>query len=245
MKNFISYLSKIFLFSILISFTIQPIYSACRKAELWTWKCPEGSREKIGWRVMEDTDGDGKFDTETVKCCNGALDRHPIINHGNNIHVGTTPIVDYPSFPTFSLPDINVNNWIVIQKDSSSNMDIYWVVHTVSPDTTYIQVMSSKATSAEISFLQGEYPQILEKSVIIPNPANNSFKLLFNNDISYFVNVIISDINGKIYYKKKLRVEQNANNSLKLDTRNWSNGIYIINLKSEGLSTTKNLIIKK
>ncbi len=74
---------------------------------------------------------------------------------------------------------------------------------------------------------------------IIPNPADNSFKISFNSEIKGDFTIRLNDLNGNLMYQDIIYVNKSFEGFM--DARNWSNGTYFINISHSG----KNVISKK
>jgi hypothetical protein len=205
------------------------------------WACEEDDREDMGWRVLEDTDGDGVYDTETIKDCMGLVDRHKLPGYvGGSISVGTVPKVDFPCIPDFTNTQ---DMWYVIQKDSSTNNEVYRVVHKYTTDTTYIAEYCSPLNPVtvqgrKIPYLQGEFPKILEGIVIKPNPANDYIDIEFPSLTSYVVDICMGNIDGKELYKTSKQVLKNTTNTMRIDVSKFPSGSYFIKFDASGLTHT-------
>ncbi len=83
---------------------------------------------------------------------------------------------------------------------------------------------------------------IVENNVkVYPNPASNYVVLNFPKVIN-LVQIEMIDVNGKIVFTKK---EKSISNEYKIDIKDFSDGIYFINLSSENLKNTYKVLIKK
>lgn len=69
---------------------------------------------------------------------------------------------------------------------------------------------------------------------IQPNPASKYFEIKSNNSSEFEIDIY--SIEGKLVYK--------AQNVAKIETNNWIKGIYMINVISNGKSSTKRLVIE-
>src|SRR5204862_1561126 len=84
-----------------------------------------------------------------------------------------------------------------------------------------------------------EQHEIENKAVIYPNPSTNYFTIKFG-DYKNRVDVIITDVTGKIIFKTFADTPE-----LKVNTKNFAEGIYIARIQSGDFIETKKLIIKK
>lgn len=81
--------------------------------------------------------------------------------------------------------------------------------------------------------------QILNKSFVNPNPAQNYFTIKYDAQVNNFTELIIYDIRGNQMIKK-----ENIKNGEKIDISKLSNGIYIISLVDQnGIIESEKLII--
>ncbi len=72
---------------------------------------------------------------------------------------------------------------------------------------------------------------------IYPNPATADITL---NNVSHGSTIKVIDVTGKLIYFEKVR-----STSLIIETNNWSNGMYFIQIENEGAIAQKKLIINK
>jgi hypothetical protein len=72
---------------------------------------------------------------------------------------------------------------------------------------------------------------------MFPNPSNSMLQLKFSKHISDG-NITVFDILGKELFTKNIE----STNALKLNISNWNKGIYLIKVKSESISQTKQFI---
>lgn len=69
---------------------------------------------------------------------------------------------------------------------------------------------------------------------VFPNPTENSFSITVNDQDMYHINVF--DATGKKVYENQL------NNNLTINTANWSQAVYTIQISNNNSSITKRLI---
>ena len=72
---------------------------------------------------------------------------------------------------------------------------------------------------------------------MFPNPSNSMLKLKFPKHITSG-NITVFDILGKELFTKNIE----SSNNLELNISNWNEGIYLIKVKSETISQTKQFI---
>ncbi|TAF46798.1 MAG: T9SS C-terminal target domain-containing protein [Sphingobacteriales bacterium] len=78
---------------------------------------------------------------------------------------------------------------------------------------------------------------------VYPNPSNTTLTLLLNSEKKQNLNYYISDTNGKkIYQKNKDNVFGVFSDTISVS--NFKDGIYILNVQSEGLNSSKKISIK-
>jgi hypothetical protein len=212
---------------------------------LYKWICPIDSKDLRGWKVYEDTNGDGYYDTVTEKDCSGYISRRPIEgNIGPSLDIGYAPEVLNPSNPVFVN---NLQKWAVVQKDSVTNDEIYRVEHDYQADTTYIVITNEPTpfgTGVSITYLQAEHPKILEDITISPNPTKEYINISFSDKASYNVDIVIGNLEGKVFYQNATLVDK-VSQKIKVDVSQLPMGVYFIKFESEGLMSTKQLIITR
>ncbi|MBL7910202.1 MAG: T9SS type A sorting domain-containing protein [Bacteroidia bacterium] len=79
---------------------------------------------------------------------------------------------------------------------------------------------------------------------IFPNPATNETTLKIKADNASVSNVKVTNAIGQTVYSKQVSVNPGANN-IKLDTKEFANGVYFVIIESGKNSTSKKLIISK
>ncbi len=77
---------------------------------------------------------------------------------------------------------------------------------------------------------------------IFPNPATDELTIKFNATILEKVEILISDINGKILFNETRDFSQNEN-TVKLNTSGIANGIYLIQFNANDKTEAQKLII--
>jgi hypothetical protein len=75
-----------------------------------------------------------------------------------------------------------------------------------------------------------------------PNPAQDYFTLSFANDKEVKTEISIHNLEGKEVFSKKLGKIPQVNE--RIETMDWTSGVYLINIKTGKTTTTKKLIIK-
>lgn len=79
---------------------------------------------------------------------------------------------------------------------------------------------------------------------IFPNPATNNTNLLLNSIENLSVQVVISDLNGRVVYSESQSIISGINN-IQISTAAFNNGIYIIRVVSEAGVLSSKLIVTK
>lgn len=70
-----------------------------------------------------------------------------------------------------------------------------------------------------------------------PNPFNDEVKILWGNNISENTKISVVDIEGRLLFQQKI---SNTNNSITLDTKSWSTGIYFFHIiENENITIQK------
>ena len=76
---------------------------------------------------------------------------------------------------------------------------------------------------------------------IYPNPANDLFTVKVNGNANELFNVKITDNLGQLLQNRTM----NSNGTLTIDCKNYSSGIYFINVSGKNSSETRKVIISK
>jgi hypothetical protein len=98
-------------------------------------------------------------------------------------------------------------------------------------------------TEPAMKTLMGAAPKQSREFTIYPNPAQASFVLSFPAFSAGKANVQIVDYRGRTMLVKDYPTVQGANH-LEIETKNWANGIYFVQLSNEGKIQTAKLVIK-
>ena len=69
---------------------------------------------------------------------------------------------------------------------------------------------------------------------LYPNPVNNEVYLTWNEKQEGLINISVYDIQGKLVLKPIQQLSKNGENTLSISTTNLVNGIYFIQVSSEG-----------
>src|SRR5690606_30761748 len=91
------------------------------------------------------------------------------------------------------------------------------------------------------------YTSIVEETfneisfLVYPNPATQIVNLALNSNMFNDAVIEITDAVGHIVYKQKA-IDIIGRN--KIDTGEWSRGIYLVNITAEGFTSVKKLVIQ-
>ena len=85
-----------------------------------------------------------------------------------------------------------------------------------------------------------EVPAALQIN-ILPNPFSEVFRIEFKGDSNADVDAEITDLFGKSMYREKL-VLNNGYNSLKIQTKRWPSGAYLLSARQNGITVHKQLV---
>ena len=99
--------------------------------------------------------------------------------------------------------------------------------------------------NVELRFCQGSgFNELNQISFeVMPNPAADYTELRFANNFNGKTNIIITDISGRIVYQSKsLDVAGGA--SHKIDTQNFSSGLYLIKVSTPNANAVRKLMIR-
>ena len=79
--------------------------------------------------------------------------------------------------------------------------------------------------------------------ITYPNPNDGQFKLLINLKKNTVVKLSVNDITGRKIYGKSESMNNGANVK-EFDLKNYSKGVYMINVSMENYSTTLKMIVE-
>lgn len=77
---------------------------------------------------------------------------------------------------------------------------------------------------------------------IAPNPNNGQFKLNLGAIESEPLNILITDITGRIVHRQQV---ENISLNISIETENLIPGMYFISVDSEQVKSTKRMIIQR
>lgn len=156
---------------------------------------------------------------------------------------------------TLGLPYLPVGTYLVtIASDMTGPNKVVIGTSGSSPDST-----SFKRTYNNWNF-QSIYetpmvrlvvnPEGLEENVkrinmdVFPNPATFKAIVSFELNSEFSVKVFITDVTGKVVYTNDLG-KVNGSNKLEINTGTLANGIYTINIETNGYISTQKLVVRK
>ncbi|MFO0320939.1 MAG: choice-of-anchor D domain-containing protein, partial [Bacteroidota bacterium] len=76
--------------------------------------------------------------------------------------------------------------------------------------------------------------ELKSQFTLYPNPVNNEVYLTWNEKQEGLINISVYDIQGKLVLKPIQQLSKNGENTLSISTTNLVNGIYFIQVSSEG-----------
>ncbi|HTN16604.1 MAG TPA: T9SS type A sorting domain-containing protein [Chitinophagaceae bacterium] len=82
------------------------------------------------------------------------------------------------------------------------------------------------------------------KFSVVPNPASTSVSVSVNADKETEAQVMITDITGRVVLTKTQPVSAGAN-KVECDTRNFTEGLYNVQVIMDGIKATERLVIKQ
>jgi len=98
------------------------------------------------------------------------------------------------------------------------------------------------ANPTSINNISVENSESINEFSIFPNPATDEFAIRYNTTSLEKVEILISDINGKILFSETRDFSQ-IENTVKLNTRGIANGIYLIQFNANDKTEAQKLII--
>jgi hypothetical protein len=81
------------------------------------------------------------------------------------------------------------------------------------------------------------------KVIVYPNPFNNQFEIIFNNNIPNNGKILIYDATGKLVWERNFK--NNTDEKIKVTTSSFSNGIYYIKISFENGTSESFKVIKQ
>ncbi len=80
---------------------------------------------------------------------------------------------------------------------------------------------------------------------VYPNPANDEVNVSFNLTNEALVNVTVTDLAGKVVYSSNGENNVAGAHSIKINSSNFSNGVYMVNFKANNEVSTQKIVIRK
>jgi hypothetical protein len=80
---------------------------------------------------------------------------------------------------------------------------------------------------------------------VYPNPAVSTANVSFNLKNNANVDITVTDVTGKVVYSNTLSNVVAGNQKVVINTESLNNGIYMVNIISNGSKTTEKFVVKK
>lgn len=164
--------------------------------------------------------------------------RDTTVISGDSIYIGNSiGGIFNPSWYTYTGGFITNNSGIYVKPTSDTKYVIeYSVCGTIRKDTIEVKVNSGIGIN--------ESKLIKESCEIYPQPANNCVMIKLNYTLNYLFNkYCIYNNFGQLIQEGKMEFK---NNEAKLNTEEFSNGVYFISISNQNHETiTKKLVIAK
>jgi len=150
-------------------------------------------------------------------------------------------------YGTYTLIDstLNVNNTSFVHPKGQISSGFY-KIKTLSTSSCDITRFSKFSGVMSLNILGVDHNNIEDEFILYsnkPNPANHNTTLRFYTKVSDNVNIVVSDISGRIVEQKVFRSTQ-GNNSYNLSIKNLSAGVYYITLYYKEQKRTNKLMVK-
>lgn len=146
-----------------------------------------------------------------------------------------------------SIWETAVNGYLALSLISGGNTYYGWarldttgVSSFTIKDYAYNPVPNQPILAGQTSILGINENPLASKIIIFPNPASNQVTISLGS-LQSEVEVAITDTTRKIVYKTKESEAQN----IKVNTTDFANGIYVVQIKAKDFVTTKKLVINK
>jgi hypothetical protein len=140
-----------------------------------------------------------------------------------------------------------VNGYLPLSLISGGNTYYGWARLDTSAATSftikdyaYNSVPNQPILAGQTSALGIDENSLVSKINIFPNPASNQVTISLGS-LQQVVALAITDTTGKIVYKTKESETQN----IKVNTTDFANGIYLVQIKAKDYVTTKKLVVNK
>ena len=131
--------------------------------------------------------------------------------------------------------DLVVGTCGVSEAQTSFYFDMTNTTWFYTTSTPMVRMNFSNANIAENS--------LLNAFEVYPNPANGNTTVSISGNTNASVAVSMMDISGKVVYQNTL-TSLNGTTALSVNTEKLSNGLYTVNVTSNGVTSTKKVVVK-
>jgi hypothetical protein len=131
--------------------------------------------------------------------------------------------------------DLVVGTCGVSEAQTSYYYDMTNTTWYYTTSTPMVRMNFSNANIAENS--------LLNAFEVYPNPANGNTTVSISGNTNGSVAVSMMDISGKVVYQNTL-TSLNGTSTLTVNTEKLSNGLYTVNVMSNGVTSTKKVVVK-
>ena len=143
----------------------------------------------------------------------------------------------------------NDTSFTQISGNLGANTSLFVSTSLTAGDTYYYRVravnavgFSSYSNVLQVLFTVGIEQQLAFKNIdIFPNPSENVFNLLVQDEYVGETTFSVTDELGRVVFTEKM-MKENEDLNAKIDLSNVSNGIYFIKVQSDQKTTTKKVV---
>lgn len=151
----------------------------------------------------------------------------------------TVPITNTPFYPTSPTDWRFVSNSI-LSAQFTTGFRLKFLFNKSGGNNIFIDDINIDITTAT-----KDITETVESATIFPNPTANSCSLKFNLTQTKTLSINVFNILGEKVFTISKDVYEEGNHEVKLNTNNFSNGMYIIQLHDGTRAINKQLVISK
>ncbi|MEN9700274.1 MAG: hypothetical protein RLZZ301_1472 [Bacteroidota bacterium] len=186
---------------------------------------------------IDATTGDFVFESESA----------PLVlasNHLNtNLVVELAPYVDVVAGTTYLAVVGSYTSGLKVSNAGSSEPQTSFFLDMA--DNTWYYTTSTPYVRMNFDPVVGvDQLQEIQQAVVMPNPTNGDASISFELNNTSDVNVVVTDMSGKVMQTALLANQQTGTHELKLNAASWAAGIYSVSLTTNGTSLTKKFVKK-
>ena len=161
--------------------------------------------------------------------------------NGKNLQTGTS---------------LNLRSWFNANMNDTSATVTSLIVNPYNFTSGDYRLIASSAAASGADFSDpfisssgviglNEYNSSNMIAALYPNPASETFNLIFSSNSTGNATVLVLDLTGKTVLSENLNVVEGSKNKIQFNTSELTNGFYFVNVSVNGTSKTLKLLLNK